>query len=131
MMDQLLSSGFMTEHITQVLQPAYAEWYRTLFSAIQEHLVPLGVTVALPSTKVVGGYFIWITLPPPLLAGDVVQRSQREQGLRLAPGNLFRVPREAEAASDRFANNIRLCFAWAELRHLEEGVRRLARVLGG
>lgn len=76
-----------------------------------------------------GGYFIWITLPPPLRAADIVPSAQREEGLRLAPGDLFRVPREAEADGDRFANTIRLCFAWAEMRYLTEGVRRLARVI--
>lgn len=102
-----------------------------MLAAIREHLVPRGVTVSTPSTAVAGGYFIWITLPPPLRAGDVVQKAQRDAGLRLAPGDLFRVPREAEADSDRFADTIRLCFAWVELRHLTEGVRRLARVLDG
>lgn len=89
------------------------------------------MTVATPSTSIAGGYFIWITLPSPLRAADIVQKALRDEGLRLAPGDLFRVPREAEADSDRFANTIRLCFAWAELRYLTEGVRRLACVLDG
>lgn len=117
----------MNHHITQVLQPAYGERYHTLLTAIKEHLVPLGV--AIPSKTVAGGYFIWITLPSPLRAADVVRKAQLEESLRLAPGDLFRVPREAEADSGRFADTIRLCFAWAELPDLSEGVRRLARVI--
>jgi DNA-binding transcriptional MocR family regulator len=111
------------------LQPAYAERYHLLLSAVQEHLVPLGVTVAQASTTVAGGYFIWITLPSPLLAADVVARAQKEENLRLAPGTQFQVQGDPEAANDRFASHIRLCFAWEEPRHLTEGVRRLARVL--
>lgn len=81
-----------------------------------------------PSTTVAGGYFIWITLPPPLRAADIVQRAQEEENLRLAPGDLFQVACEPQTAH-KFTGNIRLCFAWEELHHLTEGVRRLARVL--
>ncbi|KAJ5204736.1 uncharacterized protein N7498_005615 [Penicillium cinerascens] len=127
--DQLLPSGFLKKHISQVLQPAYAERYHDLSAAIQEHLVPLGVKVATPSTNVTGGYFIWITLPPPLRAVDIVERAQKEQNLRLARGDLFQVAGEASGPADRFGDKLRLCFAWEEPRHLTEGVRRLARVL--
>lgn len=126
--DQLLPSGFLDTHIQQVLQPAYAERYHTLLGAIQEYLVPLGATVASPSETVAGGYFIWITLPPPLLAADIVKRAQQEESLRLAPGTLFEAG-SPQPPSDRFAGCLRLCFAWEEPRHLTEGVRRLARVL--
>ena len=97
-------------------------------TAIREHLIPQGVTVAAPS-KVAGGYFIWITLPAPLRAVDVVKRAQSEENLRLVPGDLFQVAGDSQADCDKFADCIRLCFAWAEPRHLTEGVRRLARVL--
>ncbi|KAJ5082703.1 hypothetical protein N7532_011746 [Penicillium argentinense] len=127
--DQLLPTGILDNHIRNVLQPAYAERYHLLLSAVQEHLVPLGVTVAQASTTVAGGYFIWITLPSPLLAAAVVVRAQKEENLRLAPGTQFQVQGDPEVANDRFASHIRLCFAWAEPRHLTEGVRRLARVL--
>ena len=85
--------------------------------------------VATPSTNVTGGYFIWITLPPPLRAVDIVERAQKEQNLRLARGDLFQVAGEASGPADRFGDKLRLCFAWEEPRHLTEGVRRLARVL--
>lgn len=120
----------MKNHIARVLQPAYAERHQTLLAAIRQHLVPLGVKIDIPSNTVAGGYFIWITLPSPLRAADVVQKAQLDESLRLAPGDLFRVP-QAEADSGRFANAIRLCFAWAELPELSEGVRRLARVIEG
>ncbi|CAI7660744.1 unnamed protein product [Penicillium manginii] len=127
--DQLLPSGFLDKHIRQVLQPAYAERYHLLLSAVQEHLVPLGVTVAQASTNVAGGYFMWVTLPSPLLAVDIVAQAQTEEKLRLAPGTLFQVQGDPNGSSDRFDRQIRLCFAWAEPRHLTEGVRRLSRVL--
>lgn len=111
-----------------MLQPAYAERYHTLLGAIQKYLVPLGATVPSASENVTGGYFIWVALPSPLLAADIVQRAQEEENLRLAPGTLFEVG-SPQPPSDRFAGYLRLCFAWEEPRHLTEGVRRLARVL--
>ncbi|KAJ5682662.1 hypothetical protein N7462_005827 [Penicillium macrosclerotiorum] len=125
--DQLLLSGSLATYISQVLQPAYAERYHILLAAIQEHLVPRGVTVARASPTVAGGYFIWVTLPAPLRAAEIVQRAQGQANLRLAPGDLFQVP--GDSRSDQFFDCLRLCFAWEEPRHLTEGVRRLARVL--
>lgn len=72
---------------------------------------------------------MWIGLPCPLRAEDIVARAQSEENLRLAPGTLFQVHGDPDASKDRFASHIRLCFAWAEPRHLTEGVRRLSRVL--
>ncbi|KAJ5834070.1 Pyridoxal phosphate-dependent transferase major region subdomain 1 [Penicillium robsamsonii] len=125
--DQLFPTGIIQDHIRGVLQPKYAERYHTLLSAIQEYLVPLGVTVPAPATAA-GGYFMWIGLPAPLLAADVVQRAQSEANLRLCAGDLFQVP-DPQVTDERFTDHLRLCFAWEEPRHLTEGMRRLARVL--
>ncbi|KAJ5435555.1 Pyridoxal phosphate-dependent transferase major region subdomain 1 [Penicillium cf. griseofulvum] len=123
--DQLFPTGIQT-HIRDVLQPKYAERYHTLLTAIHEHLVPLGVTVPAPAAAA-GGYFMWIGLPAPLLATDVVQRAQSEENLRLCAGDLFQVP--DQVTDEMFTDHLRLCFAWEEPRHLTEGMRRLARVL--
>ncbi|KAJ5515088.1 Pyridoxal phosphate-dependent transferase major region subdomain 1 [Penicillium fimorum] len=125
--DQLFPTGIIQDHIRDVLQPKYAERYHTLLSAIHEHLVPLGVTVPAPSAAA-GGYFMWISLPAPLLAADVVQRAQSVENLRLCAGDLFQVP-DPQVTDERFTDHLRLCFAWEEPRHLTEGMRRLARVL--
>ncbi|KAJ5091392.1 hypothetical protein NUU61_006262 [Penicillium alfredii] len=127
--DQIIPTGALQSHIHKVLRPAYAKRYYTLLEAIHDYLIPQGVTVAAPSSTVAGGYFIWITLPPPLRATEVVRRAQQEESLRLAPGDLFQVPGDATAPGHQFGNSIRLSFSWEEPRHLTEGVRRLARVL--
>lgn len=72
---------------------------------------------------------MWISLPSPLRAVDIVAQAQADENLRLAPGTLFQVQGDPDGATDRFASQIRLCFAWAEPSHLTEGVRRLSRVL--
>ncbi|CAG8167940.1 unnamed protein product [Penicillium nalgiovense] len=113
-------------HIRDVLQPKYAEHYHTLLSAINEHLVPLGVTVPEPAATA-GGYFLWIGLPAPLVAADVVRLAQSEENLRVSPGDVFQVPGDPHVTE--FSDHLRLCLAWEEPRHLTEGMRRLARVL--
>lgn len=123
----MFPTGIIQNHIRDVLQPKYTERYHTLLSAIQEHLVPLGVTVP-PSAAVAGGYFMWIGLPAPLLAADVVELAQSEEKLRVSPGHVFQVPGD-QVIDEGFADHLRLCFAWEEPRHLTEGMRRLARVL--
>ncbi|CAI7608208.1 unnamed protein product [Penicillium glandicola] len=123
--DQMFPAGIQT-HIRDVLQPKYAERYHTLLSAIHEHLVPLGVTVPAP-TAAAGGYFMWIGLPAPLRAADVVQQASEEK-LRLSPGDVFQVPGDPQVTNG-FADRLRLCFAWEEPRHLTEGMRRLAHVI--
>lgn len=129
--DQLLPTGQLQKHIRDVLQPAYSERYHTMISAINEHLLPRGVTVAVPSTTVAGGYFIWITLPAPLLARDIADCALAEEKLRLAPGELFQVQGDviAPAVVGAFGRSIRLCFAWEDPGYLAEGVRRLARLM--
>ncbi|EPS25380.1 hypothetical protein PDE_00313 [Penicillium oxalicum 114-2] len=126
--DQLIPSGYLSTWIYDVLQPAYASRYHALLAGIREHLVPLGVTIHSAQEFTVGGYFIWISLPLPLLAEEVVSAAQQRENLRLASGTLFAVG-SPQPPSDRFAGCVRLCFAWEETRHLGEGMRRLARVL--
>lgn len=101
-----------------------------MIAAIEEHLVPHGVSVPKPSGPVAGGYFIWIKLPASVRVADVVKRAQSEENLRLAPGTLFQVVGDQSADKDRFSDRIRLCFAWVEPNELTEGVRRLGRLLG-
>lgn len=123
----MFPTGIIQNHIRDVLQPKYAERYHTLLSAIQEHLVPLGVTIP-PPAAAVGGYFMWIGLPAPLVAADVVELAQSEENLRVSPGHVFQVPGD-QVIDEGFADHLRLCFAWEEPGHLTEGMRRLARVI--
>ncbi|KAJ5613968.1 hypothetical protein N7528_007622 [Penicillium herquei] len=129
MISSLMQTDWLESHIRHTLCTGYSDRYHLLADAIKEHLVPLGVTLPAASTPVAGGYFIWITLPAPLVAVDVAERAQKEENLRLAPGNLFQVAEGNVQTGARFTNNLRLCFAWEEPRHLTEGIRRFARVV--
>ncbi|KAL4787442.1 pyridoxal phosphate-dependent transferase [Aspergillus varians] len=125
MVDQLVLSGFLQSYIEEVLRPAYASRYHHMMSAIQTHLLPLGVTIPFAGTPVVGGYFIWAALPEPLRASDLAPVALQEHGVKIAAGDLFQVQRDPVASKNEFGAYLRLCFAWEQEENLAEGVRRL------
>lgn len=128
-MSELLESGDLQRHIFQTLQPAYARRYRSMMDAIETFLIPLGVTMSQPNRKTIGGYFIWITLPAPLQAGEVAFLAKQDENLIVAPGHIFAVPGDVTAVDlDR---QVRLCFSWEEEENLTDGVRRLGQVILG
>lgn len=126
-MAELLRSGDLQRHILQALQPAYASRYRKMMAAIQQHLLPLGVTTPQMGTEVVGGYFIWLTLPEPLNARELAAAAKEVENVIIAPGSLFGV--DGDSTEDDFERGIRLCFSWEDEEKLGEGVERLARTV--
>ena len=126
-MHELLRSGDLQRHICDTLQPAYAKRYQSMISAIEKHLVPLGVTLPQPNRDIVGGYFVWITLPEGLDADEVAAHAKEEEALIVAQGSLFGVYGDTKAVD--LTRGIRLCFAWEDEQFLTDGVERLARVV--
>jgi DNA-binding transcriptional MocR family regulator len=121
-MTHLLQTGQLQDHIKHTLQPAYATNYRALHDTITTHLLPLGFTLPQPTRKFVGGFFVWLSLPESLAAGEFARACKEEEGVIVAPGAMFEVPGD-EAV--KFDGNVRLCFAWEEEHRLVEGVRRM------
>ena len=126
-MSKLLESGELQRHIFQTLQPTYAGRYQSMISAIEEHLLPLGVTLPQRNRDVVGGYFIWLSLPAPLRAEEVAVRARQDEHLILAPGPMFAVYGDEEAVD--LERQVRVSFSWEEEAMLSEGVQRLAQVI--
>ncbi|KAH0542589.1 hypothetical protein FGG08_002997 [Glutinoglossum americanum] len=125
---QLLQSRTLHHHILRTLQPFYATNYRTLLVAITTYLLPLGLTLqSQPAREIVGGYFVWLTLPPPLTGKELSRRALEEENLIVTFGEMFEVKGDEEGA--RFTRELRLCFAWEEEGRLVEGVERLACVI--
>jgi hypothetical protein len=101
-----------------------------MISAIDQYLVPLGVSisrVSLEGKDVYGGYFIWFELPKGLSAECVATRAKVKENLIVAHGNLFEVYGDEEAV--RFYRWLRLCFAWEKEEMLVEGIQRLGKVI--
>jgi DNA-binding transcriptional MocR family regulator len=125
---QMLASNALQNHIEHTLKPAYTRRYHKMMDAINTHLLPLGVTIPQPGKDVAGGYFCWLTVPEPLVAEEIAKVALHEEGLIISEGPKYQVQGD-EKATSRFERNIRLCFAYADENVLEEGVRRLAKVV--
>ena len=126
---QFLEHGSLQRHILDVLQPAHARRYRIMMSAIETYLFPLGVTMppAQPSRTVVGGYFLWFSLPEDITGRQLAVQGKEEENVTLASGDLFEVWGDEGTAS--FGREVRVCFTWEDEDLLVEGIRRVAFVL--
>lgn len=79
-----METGELQRYVYDTLQPAYGKRYRLMVEAISKHLIPLGVRIPQSDRDVVGGYFIWLTLPPPLKGAVVAQRAKEDDNLAVA-----------------------------------------------
>jgi DNA-binding transcriptional MocR family regulator len=125
----MLATSSLQQHVFNVLQPAYFRRFHKMLQAIQEDLLPLGVTMPQADRNVAGGYFIWLTLPHGLSAEALAERTLSEESLVIAPGPLFKVQGEDLGREMKFESDLRLCFSYLEENLMVEGVRRLAKVL--
>ncbi|KIX92676.1 uncharacterized protein Z520_11528 [Fonsecaea multimorphosa CBS 102226] len=126
---QMMATGVLQTHILQELQPAYAQRYHLLMRAVEQHLLPLGLTMPQADKDVAGGYFIWLTLPGSLDATRIYKRALKEANLTVIAGPMFKVDGDEQNKEARFEQDLRLCYSWEDLDVLEEGVVRLAQVI--
>jgi len=98
-----------------------------MISAIEDYVVPLGVTLPQTDGEVVGGYFIYLTLPAPLQAEEVAMLAKEDENLIIAPGPIFGVYGDEKAVD--LTRKVRLCFSWEAEQKLAEGIQRLGQVI--
>jgi len=76
----------------------------------------------------VGGYFLWLLLPTGISSKELAKRCLEQEAVTVSGGEIFEVV--GDDTQQRFDRNLRLCWAWEEEGNLEEGPRRIGRVLG-
>ncbi len=108
-------AGELGLHIEQ-LQQHYKRKRDAMLRAMRQHF-PHGVSWTEPA----GGFFLWVTLPEHLDA-SVLLPLAHEEGVEYLPGR-------ACFASASGSNNIRLAYSQPSLDDIEEGIKRLGRVL--
>ncbi|KAH7066832.1 pyridoxal phosphate-dependent transferase [Paraphoma chrysanthemicola] len=126
---ETLETGELQDFVYDTLQPTYCKRYRKMVEVINEELIPLGVALPQTDREVVGGYFIWLTLPSPLQGAVLAQRAKDEENVVVAQGDIFEVPGDTEHPGTSFGSDIRICFAWEDEDVLAEGISRLAAVI--
>jgi DNA-binding transcriptional MocR family regulator len=107
-------SGRLEAHHRRILA-AGAERLAAVLSTCERYL-PQGTTF----TKPQGGMNLWVRLPHPLDAGELLARAQRE-GVTYLPGKYFAVNRPEPGA-------LRLSFAGLAPEQIEKGVRILGEI---
>lgn len=115
-MRSALELGLQAQYLT-TLKETYSHRIEVLDRALRQHL-PETITYHKPK----GGFFFWLRLPEGTDSFQLLPLAKQYK-VGFKPGKNF-------SARGRMQNYIRLSFAHYEAERLEEGVRRLAQVLG-
>lgn len=119
-LNQLIAASVLSDHRwwvqhLQALRALYGARHAALALAVTAHLPQ---AIALPSS---GGFFSWIDLPgsdtTSLLAAGL------DRGVAFVPGSAFNIDGHA-------TSTLRLSHSFADIDSFDEGVRRLAQVVG-
>ena len=111
-----VSEGY--EQHLGLLRHTYAARAATLLSAL-EQAMPAGVTWSEPQ----GGMFVWVQLPEGMDGKALLERALAQERVAFVPGEPF----FAEAAA---CNTIRLSYSLPSDAQIQDGVGRLARLIG-
>jgi 2-aminoadipate transaminase len=107
--------GSLEPHIEHLCQ-VYSERRDVALEALGSHM-PDGVRWTRPS----GGFFIWLTLPKPLIAAQVVEQAKKAK--LLIPGG---APFFAQMPTGQ---HLRLAFSYVTSEKIWEGLETLGRIL--
>jgi 2-aminoadipate transaminase len=107
-------SGRLAAHAERVRAMGRQRLHAVL-EACERHL-PEGTTFTRPQ----GGMSLWVRLPEPLDASDLLPRAQRE-GVSYLPGKVFAVSRND-------AGTLRISFGGLTPEQIETGIARLGRI---
>lgn len=135
MVCEVIESGDQRRFLERLLS-VYKTGLSTLTEVLEQHRSECGWTITSPSPNSihagpgvgsgddrVGGFFVWLKLPAPLLARDVVAVAESSYGVTAMVGERCS---PTGAAGAFVQDRLRLCFAFLPVDELVEGVHRLA-----
>jgi DNA-binding transcriptional MocR family regulator len=100
------------------IRAAYATRRDAMLAALERHM-PDGTQWTRPE----GGMFVWVTLPKGMDGAGLLARSVETEKVAFVPGQAFFADRSG-------TNTIRLSFSCANEAMIEEGIKRLGRLIG-
>lgn len=112
-----LDAGHLPAHLSR-LQSEYGG-RRDIMMAAMAREFPADVSWTHPR----GGMFIWVTLPEGIDTGKLLERAVEQEQVAFIPGHAF------VGLGVQARNHLRLNFSTCCLSDIEEGIRRLGRVL--
>ncbi len=114
---RFMESGRLEAHQARMLQTG-AERLKAVLSACQKYLPP-----ETRYTRPEGGMNLWVRLPEPLDAADLLPRAH-DEGVSYLPGKFFAIHRPEPGA-------LRLSFAGLEPEKIDLGLRILGKIFSG
>ncbi|HWS85823.1 MAG TPA: PLP-dependent aminotransferase family protein [Pyrinomonadaceae bacterium] len=115
-----LDAGHLPAHLDN-LRREYRRRRDAMLGALRTYF-PAGARWETPTS----GLFIWVELPEGADTGALLAEAIETEQVAFIPGHAFHVGDEPPAT-----NRMRLNFSNSSVERIEEGVRRLARVLSG
>ena len=112
---EYFAEGRWREYIESLVE-IYRGRRDTMLAALREHFPPEATW-----THPEGGLFIWATLPEFIDTGDLLARALRE--------DVAFVPGQAAYVDERGRSSMRLNFSGSDEAEIEEGVRRIGKVI--
>lgn len=112
---EVARGGFMDRHVRRIRR-VYGERRQAMLKALDRHFPP-GVQWTHPH----GGLFLWVTLPEGFDSALLLKEALKEK-VAFVPGNAFYPCGGGE-------RTMRLNFSYSKPEAIEEGIRRLGRVI--
>ena len=113
-----IASRIFTDHVAKL---------RQVYGARRDHMLT-ALAREMPAdvswTKPEGGMFVWVTLPKGMDAGDLLAKSLKTERIAFVPGRAF-------FADGWNGNTLRLSFSCANEAAIDEGIKRLGRLIRG
>jgi 2-aminoadipate transaminase len=113
-----LDAGLLPAHIAELRQE-YKRRRDIMLNALAAHL-PAEARWTRPK----GGMFIWVELPEHINTADLLWQAVEEEQVAFIPGTAFCVPGSSPAT-----NCLRLNFSNCTCDNIEEGIKRLGRIV--
>ena len=112
-----VASRIFDDHVAK-LRASYRDRRDTMLAALNAHMPD-----TVEWTKPEGGMFIWLTLPKGMNGADLLAKSLKTEKVAFVPGGAF-------FADGSGSNTLRLNFSLPDAPTINEGIARLARLLG-
>ncbi len=121
------ANQIVTEKVASRIFADHVAKLRQVYGARRDHMLA-ALAREMPAdvswTKPEGGMFVWLTLPAGMDAGDLLAKSLKTERIAFVPGRAF-------FADGSNGNTLRLSFSCANEAAIDEGIKRLGRLIRG
>ena len=121
------ANQIVTHRVARDIFAPHVAQLRRVYGARRNHMLaalaremPAGVTW----TKPEGGMFVWLTLPKGMDGAELLAKSLQSERVAFVPGRAF-------FADGSNGNTLRLSFSCADEAAIDEGIKRLGRLIRG